>query len=83
MLGLIKKVMILLMSAITASPYCLLLKNQECKARKVIINNDYITFPYKIKVDKCSGSCNDVENPYFKVCLPDVVKNISVLKVLV
>ena len=83
MLGLIKKVMILLMSAITASPYCLLLKNQECKTRKVIINNDYITFPYKIKVDKCSGSCNDVENPYFKVCLPDVVKNISVLKVLV
>ena len=37
-----------------------------------------MTFPYKIKVDKCVGSCNDVENPYFKVCLPDVLKNISV-----
>ena len=37
-----------------------------------------MTFPYKIKVDKCVGSCNDVENPYFKVCLPDIVKNISV-----
>ena len=37
-----------------------------------------MTFPYKIKVDKCVGSCNDVSNPYFKVCLPDVVKNISV-----
>ena len=36
-----------------------------------------MTFPYKIKVDKCVGSCNDVENPYFKVCLPDLVKNIS------
>ena len=37
-----------------------------------------MTFPYKIKVDKCVESCNDVNNPYFKVCLPDSVKNISV-----
>ena len=65
MFGLIKKVMILVMSAITASPYCLLLKNQECKVRKVIIDNDYMTFPYKLKVDKCVGSCNDVENLKF------------------
>ena len=36
-----------------------------------------MTFPYKILVDKCIGSCNDVENPYFKVCLPDSIKNIS------
>ena len=57
---------------------CLLLKNQECKVRKVIIDNDYMTFPYKIKVDKCVGSCSDVENPYFKVCLAGKAKNISV-----
>ena len=37
-----------------------------------------MTFPYKIKVDKCVGSCNDVNKPYFKVCTPDIVKNISV-----
>ena len=37
-----------------------------------------MTFPYKILVDKCVGSCNDIENPYFKVCLPDSIKNISV-----
>ena len=66
------------MSIPLISPYCLLLKNQECKVRKVVLDNDYMTFPYKIKVDKCVGSCNDAENPYFKVCLPDVVKNISV-----
>ena len=40
--------------------------------------NDYMTFPYKIKVDKCVGSCNDKGSPYFKVCTPDTVKNISV-----
>ena len=37
-----------------------------------------MTFPYKIGVDKCIGSCSDVNNPYFKVCLPDSIKNISV-----
>ena len=79
MFNLIKKVMMLVLSAIsTVSPNCLLLKNQECKVRKVIIDNDYMTFPYKIEVDKCVGSCNDVENPYFKVFLPDGVKNVSV-----
>ena len=59
-------------------PNCYLLKNQECKVRKIIVGNDYMTFPYKIKVDKCIGSCNDEDNSYFKVCLPDRIKNISV-----
>ena len=40
-----------------------------------------MTFPYKIRVDRCIGSCNDVNNPHFKVYNPDIVKNIS-LKVL-
>ena len=45
----------------------------------MIMISDYDNdFLYKIKVDKCVGSCNDKENPYFKVCLPDFVKNISV-----
>ena len=80
MFSLIKKTVLVLMSVSSAltNKNCLFLKNQECKVRKVIIDNDYMTFPYKIKVDKCVGSCNDVENSYFKVCLPGSVKNISV-----
>ena len=57
---------------------CISLKNQEFKVRKVIVNSDYMTFSYKIRVDKCVGSCNDADNPYFKDFLPDSVKNISV-----
>ena len=57
---------------------CYLLKNQECKVRKVIVDNDHMTFPNKSKVDKCTGSCNDIDNTYFKVCLPYSMKNISV-----
>ena len=78
MFSLIKKVFILILSTPLISGYCLLLKNQKCKVRKVIIDNDYMTFPYKIRVDKCIGSCNNKDNPYFKICLPNSVKNISV-----
>ena len=78
MFSLIKKIMILIISTPLTWGYCLLLKNQECKVRKVIIDNDYMTFPYKIRIDKCIGSCNDKDNPYFKVYLPDSIKNISV-----
>ena len=34
--------------------------------------------PFSIKVNKCSGSCNDINDPYAKLCVPDVVKNINV-----
>ena len=37
-----------------------------------------MTYLYKIGVDRCIGSCNDKDNTYFKVCLPDSIKNISV-----
>ena len=78
MFGFIKKVIILILPTPLVSGYCLLLKNQECKVRKVIVDNGFMTFPYKIGVNRCIGSLNDVDNPYFRVCLPDYVKNISV-----
>ena len=27
---------------------------------------------------KCSGSCNNINDPYAKLCVPNVVKNINV-----
>ena len=65
-------------SSVMTNKNCLFLKNQECKVRKVIVDNKYMTFPYKIGVNRCGRSCNDVNNPYFKVFLPDIVKNIDV-----
>ena len=78
MFRLLKKVIILIMSAPLTWGYCLLLKNQECAVRKVIIDNSYITFPYKIGVDRCIGSCNDKDNPYLKFCLLNSIKNVRV-----
>ena len=78
MFNLIKKIILLIISIPSAFGYCLLLKNQECAVRKGITENDYMNFPYKIEVDRCIGSCNDKDNPYFKFCLPDSIKNISI-----
>ena len=48
---------------------CISMNNQECKARPKIINvnsNEPVFYPYNIKVNKCSGSCNNIINPYIK-----------------
>ena len=60
---------------------CISMNNQECKARPKIIdvnNNEPVFYSYSIKVNKCSGSCNNVNNPYTKMCVPDIVKSINV-----
>ena len=53
------------------------MKNQECKTREVIINNDCMLYPFSIKVKRCNGNCNNISNPYSKVRVPNVIKNIT------
>ena len=60
---------------------CISMNNQECKVRLEIINvnNDELVFYLSsIKLSKCSGSCNNINDPYAKMCVPDVVKNLNV-----
>ena len=33
---------------------------------------------FSIKVNKCSVSCNNINDPYAKLYVPDIVKNINV-----
>ena len=80
MFNLIKKKILLIISTPSAFGYCLLLQNQECTVRKVIIGNGYMTFPYKIGVDRCIGSCNDKDNPFLNFVYQIPLK-ILVLKV--
>ena len=57
---------------------CISMKNQECKGRPKIINvnsNEPVFYYFDIRTSKCSGSCNNVNNPYAKICIPDVVKD--------
>ena len=60
---------------------CFSMKNQECKTRTKIIyvsSNEPMFYPFSIKVNKCSGSYNGINDPYAKLCVPDISKNINV-----
>ena len=60
---------------------CISAINQACKVRPEIINinsNEPVFYPFSIKTTKCSGSCNDINYPFAKICVPDVVKNLNV-----
>ena len=40
------------------------MNNQECKL--ININaNELVFYPYSIKVNKCSGNCNNIDNTNF------------------
>ena len=60
---------------------CLSMNNQECKERPKIINtnnNETVFYPYSIKVNKCNGSCNNINEPYAKLSILDIIKKINV-----
>ena len=60
---------------------CISLKNQECKVKPEIGNinsNDPIFYRFSIKINKCSGNCNNISNPYARICVLDTVKNLNV-----
>ena len=65
----------------TTSLSCISMSNQACKARPEIINinsNNPIFYHFNIKTSKCSGSCNNINDPYAKICVPDIVKDLNV-----
>ena len=87
MLGFIEKCFFTAMSFFSnkilnvSSLECVSMNNQECKTRTntIYINNkEPIFYPFSIEVNKCSGSCNNINDPYAKLCVPDTVKNINV-----
>ena len=57
------------------------MNNEECKIRPVIINvnsNEPLFYPCSILANKWSGSFNNINDPYAKLCVPDFVKNVNV-----
>ena len=60
---------------------CVSMNNQECKIRTKIIdinNNEPTFYPFSISVNKRSGSCSNINDPYAKLRVPNVVENINV-----
>ena len=60
---------------------CVSMNNQECKVRSEIVNvnnSEPLFYPFSIKTNKCSGSCNNINDPYAKLCVSDIVKNLNI-----
>ena len=86
MFGFIKKVFFIAMTFFSFnvlsvnSLECVSMNNQECKIRSEIIttnNNEPVFYPFSSKVNKCSGNGNNINDPYAKLRVPDVARNIN------
>ena len=56
--------------------------NQNCMPRpKVLDVNEGVGQPllylYNVLVNKCSGSCNTLDDPMAKLCVPNIVKRVN------
>ena len=86
MFGFIKTIFLtwlaFLSSLVSTTPLsCILMNNQGRKVRPEIINvnsNEPVFYPFSIKTSKCSGSCNNINDPYAKMCVPDVLKKLNI-----
>ena len=59
---------------------CISIKNQECKTRSQVVNmnsNNPIFYPFNIKMNKYSDNCNNINDPYAKICILDIIKNLT------
>ena len=56
--------------------------NQKCMPRSKILDvnegvDEALFYPYNLQVNKCSGSCNTLDNPMAKLCVPNVIKRVN------
>ena len=77
---------ILLSSIVNASNHakCVLLNNQKCEIQPTLINlhpNEYSQefhyYPFAVKLDRCVGSCNALNDLSNKVCIPNKTEDLN------
>ena len=61
---------------------CLSLINRECVPRPKILNvnegiGEALFYPYNVLVNKCRISCDTLDNPMSKICVPKIIKNVN------
>ena len=61
---------------------CLSLINRKCMPRPKILDvnegiGEALFYPYNVLVNKCSGSCDTLDNPMSKICVPKIIKNVN------
>ena len=94
MFGIIKKMFIVLLASIVnASNHtkCMSLNNQKCIIQRTLIHlhpkeysQDFHYYPFAVKLDRCVGSCNTLNDLYNKACIPNKTEdlNLSMLNMI-
>ena len=55
-------------------------QGKQIFAGEIVDNNsdEPALYPFSTKTSKCGGSCNNIDYPYAKMCVLDVIKNVNV-----
>ena len=61
---------------------CVSVVYQKCMARPKILDvnkdvGEVLFYLYNVQVNKCSGSCNTLDNPMTKLCVANVIKRVN------
>ena len=60
---------------------CVSMNNKAWKVRPKIVDinsNNPIFYPFSVKINRCTGNCNNINDPYARIRVPDIVKNLNV-----
>ena len=75
--------LIILFSIIkTKALECVSVTNQKCMPRPKILDvnegvGEALFYPHNVLVNKCSGSCNTLDDPMAKLCVPNIVRRVN------
>ena len=77
---------VLLTSIVNADNHtkCVSLNNKKCEIQPVLINlhpNEYSQefrcSPFAVKLDRCAGSCNTINDLSNKLCVPNKIEDLN------
>ena len=60
---------------------CLSVINRKCVPKILDVNEgigEASFYPYNVLVNKCSRSCNTVDDPMARLCVPNIIKNVNI-----
>ena len=59
---------------------CLSVINRKSRPKILDVNEavgEALFYPYNVLVNKCSGSCNTLNDPMARICVPKIIKNVN------
>ena len=61
---------------------CVSVVNRKCMPRPKILDvnegvGEALFYPYNVLANECSGSCNMLDDPMAKLCVPNIIKRLN------